>query len=297
VSAELQALAGRLDAVLAELTGESRADVVRAISEGRVLVDGVARPKSHRLEGGERISADLSGPAALKPDPNPVEILYQDDHLLVISKPPGLVVHPTAAQRDGTLVSRLMGMGIPLSSGSEPDRPGIVHRLDAGTSGALVVAKDDATHAALREMFSRHDVDRRYLALVRGNVVDETFAVDAALNRREGRTVLDAAAGVQARTEFSVKERHGRSTLVEARPQTGRTHQIRVHLSSIGHPVLGDRAYGGGGDEAKRLGLDRPFLHALIVAFHHPVTGEWIEVHDPLPPDLSRALKRARRSV
>jgi 23S rRNA pseudouridine1911/1915/1917 synthase len=295
VSEELEAIPGRLDAVVAELSGASRADVQRAIQEGRIQVDGAPRPKSHRLEGGERITADLSGPAPLEPDPTPVEILYQDERLLVISKPPGLVVHPTQAQRHGTLVSRLMGMGIPLSSGSEPDRPGIVHRLDAGTSGALVVAKDDATHAALRAMFAAHDVDRRYLALVRGLVKDETFAVDAALNRREGRTVLDPGGGVEARTEFSVKERHPRSTLVEARPQTGRTHQIRVHLSSIGHPVLGDRAYGGGGDDAKRLGLDRPFLHALMIGFRHPSTGEWLEVHDPLPKDLSGALKRARK--
>ena len=295
MTVEVEATPGRLDAVVAELTGTSRADVQRAIAEGRVTVDGRARPKSHRLEGGERIVADLSGPAPVEPDPTPVEVLHDDPHLVIVSKPAGVVVHPTQARRHGTLVSRLMGMGVPLSSGTEPDRPGIVHRLDAGTSGALVVAKDDRTHAALREMFARHDVDRRYLALVRGRVDDETFAVDAALNRREGRTVLDAAAGVAARTEFSVRERHARSTLVEARPRTGRTHQIRVHLSSIGHPVLGDRAYGGGGDDAKRLGLARPFLHALVLAFRHPVTGEHVEAHDPLPADLSAALKRARR--
>ena len=291
---ELTAEAGRLDAVVARLAGVPRADVQRAIEEGRILVEGQRRPKSHRLIGGERIEADLSGPAPAEPEAGTVEILHEDEHLLVISKPAGLVVHPGAGRRSGTLVNRLLGMGIPLSSGSEPDRPGIVHRLDAGTSGALVIAKDDETHAALRELFSRHEVDRRYLALVRGRVEDESFAVDAPLARREGRTVVDAAAGVDARTELSIRERHGRSTLLEARPRTGRTHQIRVHLSSIGHPVLGDRRYGGGGDDATRLGLGRPFLHALVIGFAHPATGEWLEVHDPLPGDLSAALKRAR---
>jgi 23S rRNA pseudouridine1911/1915/1917 synthase len=285
---------GRLDAVLARLTGIPRADVQRAIADGRVTVDGEARPKSHRLRGGERIEADLSGPGPLEPEPGGVEVLHEDDHLLVVSKPAGLVVHPAPGRRTGTLVNRLLGMGVALSAGTDPDRPGIVHRLDAGTSGAMVVAKDDASHAALRALFTRHDVDRRYLTLVRGRVEDETFAVDARLNRQGGRTVIDPGAGVEARTELTVRERLPRSTLLEARPRTGRTHQIRVHLSSVGHPVLGDRQYGGGGDDAARLGLERPFLHALLIAFTHPATGERLEVADPLPSDLSSALKRAR---
>ncbi|HYU59056.1 MAG TPA: RluA family pseudouridine synthase, partial [Actinomycetota bacterium] len=210
------------------------------------------------------------------------------------SKPAAVVVHPSGAVRSGTLVNRLLGAGIRLSSGSEPDRPGIVHRLDAGTSGLMVVAKDDAAHAALRALFASHGADRRYLALVRGAIEEETFGIDAPLARRAGRTVVDPVGGAEARTEVRVLERHHRATLVEARPRTGRTHQIRVHLASIGHPVLGDRAYGGAGEYARALGLDRPFLHSATLAFDHPVTGERIELHEPLPGDLSRALKRSR---
>jgi len=295
VGTDVIAEPGRLDAVLARMTGTPRADVQRAIAEGRVVVDGKPRAKSHRLAGGERIQADLSGPGPLEPEPGGVEILHEDEHLLVVAKPAGMVVHPAPGVRTGTLVNRLLGMDVALSAGSDPDRPGIVHRLDAGTSGAMVVAKDDATHAALRELFSRHAADRRYLALVRGRLAEDAFGVDAPLARREGRTVVDPGAGVEARTEFTVRERLPRSMLLEARPRTGRTHQIRVHLASVGHPVLGDRQYGGGGDDAARLGLERPFLHALLLAFDHPATGERLEVADPLPEDLASALKRARR--
>jgi 23S rRNA pseudouridine1911/1915/1917 synthase len=209
---------------------------------------------------------------------------------MVVAKPAGIPVHPTAAHRTGTLVNRLKAMGVPLSSGSEPDRPGIVHRLDAGTSGLLVVASDDPTHALLAEMFRRHTVDRRYLALVRGAVEHDRFAVDAPLVRR-GAAIRVQSEGREAETRFEAVERLPRSTLLEAAPQTGRTHQIRVHLSAVGHPILGDRKYGGG---SNALGLDRPFLHSWRIAFDHPVTGERVELEEPLPNDLGRALRKAR---
>ncbi len=288
---------GRLDTVVARRLGVPRADVQRAIAQGLVLVDGRRRQKSHRLAGGESVQALVPEPGELTPEPGPLSIPYQDDHLLVVSKPPRMATHPTVSRRAGTLVNRLLSLEIPLSRRGGGDRPGIVHRLDAGTSGLMVVAKDDATHAALAEMFRRHQVDRRYLALVRGRVEQERFLVDAALERRRARIRVGAATGKGAATEVEVCERLGERTLVEARPRTGRTHQIRVHLSAIGHPVLGDRAYGGGGEEASRLGLTRPFLHSWKIAFDHPVTGERVELEDPLPDDLSEALLRARASL
>ncbi|HEY7283018.1 MAG TPA: RluA family pseudouridine synthase [Actinomycetota bacterium] len=284
---------GRLDAVLAQALGVPRADVQRAIEAGRVAVDGRPRPKSFRLDGGERIDVELAGAIDVPAEGDPVPVRYRDEHLMVVAKPAGIPVHPTAARRTGTLVNRLKAMGVPLSSGSEPDRPGIVHRLDAGTSGLLVVASDDPTHALLMEMFRRHEVDRRYLALVRGDVEHDRFAVDAPLVRR-GAVIRVRSEGREAETRFDVVERLPRSTLLEAAPRTGRTHQIRVHLSAVGHPILGDRRYGGG---SNTLGLDRPFLHSWRIGFDHPVTGERIELEEALPDDLHRALRRARASA
>jgi len=293
VGIEIEGRPGRLDVVLTEEAGVPRADVQRAIADGRVTVDGVARPKSFRLEGGERIEADL---AEMTPPPEEggVPVRHDDPHLLIVAKPAGMVTHPTRARREGTLVNRLLGMGVPLSTVGGPERPGIVHRLDAGTSGLLVVAKDDETHEALTGMLSRREIERTYLALVRGIPANDEFAVEAPLGRRGARIVVRHG-GVEAETWARVRERLDNAALLEVRPRTGRTHQIRVHLTAVGHPILGDRAYRGGGDQAKRLGLDRPFLHAWRLAFTHPMTGQRIEIEEPLPKDLEKALNRARR--
>jgi 23S rRNA pseudouridine1911/1915/1917 synthase len=295
MAAEFEADAGRLDVVVAERLGFPRAEAQRAIADGRVLVDGAVRPKSFRLGGGERVVVDLSGlgePAAEGPA---VEIRYRDPFLLVVSKPAGLPTHPTEGRRAGTLVNRLLGMGVHLSGAGGPLRPGIVHRLDAGTSGLMIVACDDQTHAALAAMLARHEIDRRYLALVRGVVEHDRFAVDAPLGRTGSRVQVHATAGKQAETRFETIERFERATLLEAVPLTGRTHQIRVHLSAVRHPILGDAKYGGGGEEAKRLGLRRPFLHSYRLSFEHPRTRGRIEVRDALPADLEEALRRVRR--
>ena len=288
---------GRLDVVLAEALGLTRAETQRAISDGRVLVDGAARAKSHRLEGSERIEIDLGGFGALEPDDAGVEVRYRDEHLLVVSKPPGVPTHPTENRRTGTLVNRLIGMGAPLSGAGGPLRPGIVHRLDAVTSGLIVVASDDQTHQELTELFRRHAVDRRYIALVRGAVAHDRFEVDAPLRRARARIRVDRAAGRRAETSFDTVERLARATLLEAAPRTGRTHQIRVHLAAVGHPILGDVRYGGGGDDAKGLGLTRPFLHSARLSFEHPITGRQVSVGDPLPDDLAAALELARAAT
>jgi 23S rRNA pseudouridine1911/1915/1917 synthase len=295
VRSEFEAEPGRLDAVVAAALGATRAEIQRAIAAGAVSVDGLVRPKSFRLEGGERIAAELPDEAPLGPEGPAVPIRFEDDELLVVAKPAGLVTHPTERRRTGTLVNRLLGMGVPLAPAGGPLRPGIVHRLDAGTSGLLVVAKTDPAYAALRDVFRHHDVDRRYLALVRGRPEHDRFSVEAPLGRRAARIVVDRADGRPAATSFAVRERLPRASLLEAAPMTGRTHQIRVHLKAIGHPIVGDRAYGGGGDDAVRLGLSRPFLHAWRLGFMHPSTRAQIEVEEPLPDDLAEALARARR--
>jgi 23S rRNA pseudouridine1911/1915/1917 synthase len=290
----LNAEEGRLDAVVARMTGEARADVQRAIAGGKVRVDGEPRPKAFHLRGGERVTIEIDHDAPLAPEGPPVPIRYEDEFLAVIVKPPGVLSHPTAGRRSGSLVNRRLGMGVPHAPAGGPLRPGIVHRLDAGTSGLMVVAKTDDAYAALRSLFRAHVVHRAYLTLVRGTVANDAFAVDAPLGRRAAKIVVDATEGRRAETRFEVKERLGRATLLEAHPRTGRTHQIRVHLAAIGHPILGDRRYGGGGDDARRAGLDRPFLHAWRLSFVHPLTGARIELEENLPADLASALARSR---
>jgi 23S rRNA pseudouridine1911/1915/1917 synthase len=285
---------GRLDAVLAALSGVSRTRVRRAIEEGRVTVDGVPRSARHRLAGGERLAARLDPPLPPEPEGPPVPVRWEDEHLAIVAKPAGLVTHPTERRRTGTLVNRLLGMGTSLSTLGGPDRAGIVHRLDAGTSGLLVVAKDDEAHRLLAAMFRRHEVERRYVALVRGDPDHDGFTVEAPLGRRAARIVVDRVGGRSSETSFEVLERFDVAALVAATPRTGRTHQIRVHLAAVGLPIVGDRAYGGGGGLARHLGLDRPFLHAARLGLRHPVTGERIDVEEPLPGDLAAALRRLR---
>jgi 23S rRNA pseudouridine1911/1915/1917 synthase len=292
-----EATPGRLDVVVTALTGVPRADVQRAIADGLVTVDGVARPKSFRLFGDEELEVDLITDRSLAPDPRPVPVRYRDEHLAVVVKPAGVITHPTATHRAGTLVNRLLGMGVPLAPAGGVDRPGIVHRLDVGTSGLMLVASSDAAFAGLRAQLKRHEIDRRYLALVRGAPEHDVFSVEAPLGRRAARIIVDRVEGRAAATAFVVQERLPRSALVEAAPRTGRTHQIRVHLQAIGHPIVGDRSYGGGGDEARRVGLRRPFLHSWRLVFDHPITGERLEVEEALPPDLSDALRLARADL
>jgi len=292
-----EAGSGRLDAEVASRLAIPRAEVQRAIALGGVLVDGLARAKSHRLTGGELVEVDLAPALDLPAEGPALGLAYRDQHLAVVRKPSGLPTHPTENRRSGTVVNRLLGMGLPLAQGGGALRPGIVHRLDAGTSGLLVVACDEPAYEALAGMFRRHDADRRYLALVRGVVEHDRFEVDAPLGRSGARIRVDATGGRRAATSFEVRERLERATLLEAAPRTGRTHQIRVHLSAVGHPILGDGRYGGGGDDARALGLARPFLHAWRIAFDHPVTGERLDLEDPLPKDLARALRRVRGEV
>ena len=290
----VDAAEGRLDVVVTRITGAARADVQRAIEAGTILVDGTPRGKSFRLRGGERLTIEIDADPPLEAEGPPVPVRYRDEHLLVVAKPAGLVTHPTAGRRRGTLVNRLLGMGITLAPAGGVLRPGIVHRLDAGTSGLLVVASTDEAYEALRRRFHDHAVDRGYLAFVRGRVAHDAFAVDAPLGRRAARIVVDPTEGRRAETRFLVRERLAGGTLLEAEPLTGRTHQIRVHLAAIGHPILGDRAYGGAGADARAAGLERPFLHAWRLAFEHPATRVPLALEEGLPDDLAAAIERLR---
>ena len=290
----------RLDEVLAALAGVSRAAAARWASAGQVLVEGRPRPKSHRLRGGERLAWEAPPalpPATPRPEALPLAVRYEDEHLLVVAKPAGLVVHPAPGHPSGTLVNALLGRaGTRLSAAGGGDRPGIVHRLDKDTSGLLLVAKDDATHAALGHALAARRVSRRYLALTQGHL-PPGGTIDAPVGRhpRDRKRMAVVQGGRRAVTHWRVLATFPAVDLLEVALDTGRTHQIRVHLAHLRHPVAGDRAYGADPALAARLGLERPFLHAFQLAFTHPATGERLELTEPLPPDLEGVLERLRK--
>ncbi len=220
----------------------------------------------------------------------PFRIVWSDDYLSVIDKSQDLVIHPAPSWQGETLVGLLSGQ---LAGGDDPERPGIVHRLDRGTSGLLVVAREAQTHVDLQRMIQRREVGRTYRALVDGRMRSRTGTVDAPIGRaarKRHRMAVNGAAPREARTHFEVIEALRRDSLLEVRLETGRTHQIRVHMEAIGHPVVGDSVYGG----PSRYGLERQFLHSSRLTFTHPRTGEELEFEAELPPDLAAALEQAR---
>jgi 23S rRNA pseudouridine1911/1915/1917 synthase len=284
----------RLDRFLATLPEiGSRAVAERLLSAEGVLVDGRRRPKSHKLEGGEQV--EFEPPARptsrLEPQEMDLEIPYEDEHLLVVDKPAGLVVHPAPGHARGTLVHGLLAHDV--EGGAEPDRPGIVHRLDRDTSGLLVVARSPEAHRALQELVKERAVTREYRALVVGRPRSWRGTIDAPIGRDRHdaqRHSLDTDTPRDAVTHFEVDELLARHALLRVTLETGRTHQIRVHLAAIELPVAGDPTYGRPGE----LGLERQFLHAERLAFTHPLTGEPVDVSSPLPGDLELALQAAR---
>jgi 23S rRNA pseudouridine1911/1915/1917 synthase len=256
-----------------------------------VLVDGGARPKSHRLAGGEEVELDTSLLRAepLREEAIELRIAYEDEHLLVVDKPAGIVVHPSAGHEAGTLVNALLGRGL---AGGTTERPGIVHRLDRDTSGLLVVARSEEAYHGLQNLVRRRELEREYLALVRGRPRSRQGRIEAPVGRDRRdpmRMSIDTESGKEAVTNFEVVELLRDHALLRVRLETGRTHQIRVHLAAIGLPVAGDPVYG-----VREQGLDRQFLHATRLAFPHPVTGELVEAFSPLPADLEAALERVR---
>jgi len=282
----------RLDRVLAvrpEL--DSRALAERLIAEGAVLVDGEPRAKSFRLEGGEDVTVEIAEATELQPEALDIPIPWQDEHLLVVDKPAGLVVHPAGSTRTGTLVQGLLAHGA--EGGEDDDRPGIVHRLDRDTSGLLVVARSPEAYGLLQELIRTRKFERSYAALVRGTPKSASGRIEAPIGRdRRDRTrhSLDTPTPRDSVTWFEVMETMPEHALLDVLLETGRTHQIRVHLGAIGLPVSGDPVYGVAGD----LGLERQFLHARRLRFTHPVTGADVDVSSELPRDLAAALALAR---
>ncbi len=285
----LDALLGRMDEV------GSRAEAQRLIERGAVTVDGAARPKRHPVRAGERIEVEVdvqaSEPLRITPEAVPFEVRYEDEQILIVDKPPGVVVHPSKGHAAGTLVHGLAALGV---AGGDPERPGIVHRLDRDTSGLLVVARSPRAHRRLGQAMRRREIERTYTALVHGSP-PPALTIDLPVGRdRRRRTRMAAGpdAGRDAVTHFRVLEPLAGVALVEARLETGRTHQIRVHAESAGHQIVGDPLYGRPG--APTFGLTRQFLHASRLELPHPESGEPVAVESPLPPDLAEALTRAR---
>jgi 23S rRNA pseudouridine1911/1915/1917 synthase len=282
---------GRADVVLAAWLDEPRARAQERLAAGEVRVGGDGIAKSRRLRAGERVLVLPPPTAAPVAAPPPVDVRYDDAHLLVVAKPAGLVVHAGAGVTGPTLVDALQAMQVPLAPGDDPQRPGIVHRLDRGTSGVLVVAKTQAAREGLVATFSRHEIERIYWALVEGLPDPPRATVDAPIARsstQRTKFVADTS-GRRAVSHYDVDVDHGRAAQVTVRLETGRTHQVRVHMAATGHPVVGDRLYGASPVLAEELGLRRPALHARRLAFTHPVTGARVVVDEPLPPDLQAA--------
>jgi 23S rRNA pseudouridine1911/1915/1917 synthase len=281
----LEAAGQRLDRFLADVLG-SRAAAERAVASG-ALVDGVARPKSHRLAGGEEVTLPPEPEFVLSQHKLPeLRLAYEDEHLLVVDKPAGLVVHPGAGHAGDTLVDALAGR----LAGGDPERPGIVHRLDRDTSGLMVVARTEQAYEALARLVRERALERTYLALVRGRPRSRRGRIDAPIGRDRGdatRISLDSDSARDAVTQFEVERLFERHALLRVRLETGRMHQIRVHLAAIDLPVVGDRAYG-----VPAEGLDRQFLHAAELAFPHPLTGERVETRSPLPAELELVLSQ-----
>ncbi len=300
LAAPARAAGRRLDRWLVEAIPElSRAKLQVLIESGRVRVDGVIRKAAHRLAGGEQVEVEIPPPSAetLEPEPIALQILHEDDHVLVVDKPAGMVVHPGAGQPRGTLAAAVLAHAPGIGGVGGPRRPGIVHRLDKGTSGVLVLAKTVRAYEALTAQLAQRTVSRRYLAIVHGRVGPDAGVVDAPIGRdphhRQRMAVLRRGGGRRAVTRYRVLERFPRFTFLEARLETGRTHQIRVHMASLGHPVVGDEIYG----RAKArppVALAGVALHAVELGFRHPITQERVEFSAPLPARMEQLLSHLR---
>jgi 23S rRNA pseudouridine1911/1915/1917 synthase len=293
----------RLDAFLAaQIAGWSRARLQRLIEDEDVIVNGKPAKASYKLRAGDEIEVELTAPpaATFTPENIPLDIIFEDDSLIVVNKPAGLVVHPAAGVHSGTLANGLAYHFQKLSTRAGEIRPGIVHRLDKGTSGLMVVAKNESTHESLSDQFRGREIFKSYIALVHGVIKQESGRIEQPI-ARDPRTRIRMAvvpAGRGALSLYSVRRSFRSFTLLDVELKTGRTHQIRVHLAWLKHPVVGDEIYGGGRDKtvqdvklrAAIRKLQRQFLHAERLGFRHPTSGEWMQFVAPLPDDLNKLL-------
>lgn len=291
----------RLDLAMTGFDDISRSGGARLIAAGNVSVNGdTVTSKKYMVRAGDIVSVEMPEPVMLEAAPEniPLDIIYEDDSVIVINKPAGMVVHPAAGNETGTMVNALMyHCKDSLSSINGVIRPGIVHRIDKDTSGVLVAAKTDAAHNSLAEQFAKHSITRIYTALVYNNIKEDEGFVEAPIGRDPVNRLKQAVTEQNSKyayTGYRVLERFGKYTLVQAELKTGRTHQIRVHMAYIKHPLVGDRVYG---PEKDRTGAKRQMLHAGVLGFQHPATGKYIEFSAPLPEDFTEILDRMRRGV
>jgi 23S rRNA pseudouridine1911/1915/1917 synthase len=288
----------RLDAALARMFGLSRSTAAELVASGNVLVDGRQAAKSERVPAGEWLEVTLPPPPAT-PEPEPVPglvIVFEDADIIVVDKPAGVAAHPTPGWTGPTVLAGLLAAGHTIASSGAAERQGIVHRLDAGTSGLMVVAKSEHAYSALKRAFREREVDKRYHALVQGHPDPLRGTVDAPIGRHpagDGRFAV-VTGGRPSVTHYDTIEAFRAASLLEVKLETGRTHQIRVHLAALRHPCVGDRLYGADPALAARLGLDRQWLHAVRLGFAHPADGRWAEFHSAYPADLDHALETLR---
>lgn len=304
----------RFDQALSRILGLSRSQAARLIADGQARVEGRSVPKSGQILPGDLIlvspAGSTAGPSGARisrdakaAGPNQAEaslpIVYEDDDLVVVDKPAGMASHPAAGWDGPTVVEALQALGKDLSRVDSDVRPGIVSRLDAGTSGLMLVCKSDRAFVAMKEQFARHQVKKTYQTLVQGRIAQDRATVEAPIARQTGASSFRFAIspdGKPAITHWDVLERLPGATLLSINLETGRTHQIRVHLSSLGHPLIGDTLYGANPRLAEELGLNRQWLHSIRLEFTHPVDGRTIHLESPLPDDLSHALEVLRGS-
>ena len=286
----------RVDAALARLFGLSRTRAADLIADGQVLVDGSTVPKSHRVEHGSLLEVSIpvrSDPLEVVPEiVEGIKILHDDDSIVVIDKPVGVAVHPSPGWRGPTVVGHLAGAGFRIATGGASERQGIVQRLDVGTSGVMVICKSERAYSLLKNAFRQRSVDKTYHALVQGHPDPLEGTIDAPIGRhpRHDHRFCVMADGRHSVTHYETLEAHRFASLLEVRLETGRTHQIRVHMQALKHPCVGDLAYGADPVLAARLGLTRQWLHAVRLGFEHPDTGEQVEYESTYPDDLQHAL-------
>ena len=288
----------RLDAALSRLFGLSRAAAAEVVDRGRVTVDGRPRGKGDRVLAGSTLDVELPGPD-VEPGPPPqvvdgLRVLHEDDDVVVVDKPVGVAAHPSPGWTGPTVVGGLAAAGHRVSTSGAEERQGVVHRLDVGTSGVMVVAKSEHAYTALKDAFRTRTVDKRYHALVQGHPDPLTGTIDAPIDRHPTSAYRFAVVqgGRDSVTHYRTLEAFRHATLLDVTLETGRTHQIRVHMSAVRHPCVGDLSYGADPTLARRLGLERQWLHAVRLGFAHPADGRWVEFESPYAADLQRALDR-----
>jgi len=293
----------RIDSALTRVLGLSRTSVVKLLEDGDIKSDGRAMQKSDRVTAGQVIEVLL--PAPLNQDPIPLTplegltVVHNDDDIVVIDKPVGCAAHPSPGWMGPTVVGALMAAGYTISTSGPAERAGVVHRLDAGTSGLMIIAKTDAAYLKLKEMFRDHDVEKTYHALVQGHMDPSSGTIDAPIDRhpKEDHRFAVVATGKESITHYEVIEYYRSVSLVKVELETGRTHQIRVHFSALNHPLVGDTTYGADPVLGKKMKMSRPWLHALELRFNHPITGVPLELVAPYPPDLQASLALLSEAV